>query len=151
MINRDRRCVHVVPDAFLGEVIVSWFATHGIDAEVMDGGTNGGLEGITFMMPGPSYKGIEVWVLNPADIERAIALLGEKASEVAALSAERRMRTGSIEATCDECGRVTPFPAARAGRTESCPQCHRYIDVPDPDAPVDDDSWRAREETDPPE
>lgn len=88
-------------------------------------------------------------MLNPADIERAIALLGEKASEVAALSAERRMRTGSIEATCDECGRVTPFPAARAGRTESCPQCHRYIDVPDPDAPVDDDSWRAREETDP--
>lgn len=151
MINRDRRCVHVVPEAFLGEVIVNWFESHGIAAEVMDGGTNGGFEGITWILPGPSYKGIEVWVQNPADIERATALLSEKAAEVAALSAARQARTGVIEANCEECGRTTSFPAARAGRTESCPHCHGYLDVPDPDGPVDDDFWRTGSESEAPE
>ena len=143
MINRDRRCVHVVTEAVLGEVLVNWLGTHGIASEVMDGGTNGGFEGVTWMVPGPSYKGIEVWVLDPADIERAISLLAEKATEVAALATARQARTGEIEARCEECGRSSFFPSARAGRTESCLHCHAYLDVPDPDAPEDDEFWRA--------
>ncbi len=142
MINRDPRCVHVVPDAFSGEVVVNWLASHGIEAEVMDGGTNGGFEGVTWLVPGPSYKGIEVWVLNPADIDRAKALLMEKAEKVAAMANARASRTGEITARCEDCGGKSIFPANRAGRTETCLHCGAYIDVPDPDAPPDDEFWR---------
>ena len=146
MINRDRRCVHVVQEAFVGGVVVNWLASHGIEAEVMDGGTNGGFEGVTGLAPGPSYKGIEVWVLNPAHIDRAKALITEKADEVADSAAARKARSGTIDARCEECGGITICPASRAGRTETCAHCHAYIDVPDPDAP-DDESWRTGEET----
>lgn len=141
MINRDKRCVYVVPEAFAGGVIVNWLSQHGIDAEVMDGGTNGGFEGVTWLVPGPSYKGIEIWALNPADVERAKLLLSDKADEVSALENRRKARTGTIDARCDECGGITIFPATRAGRTESCAHCHAYVDVPDPEA-EEDEYWR---------
>ncbi len=32
---------------------------------------------------------------------------------------------------CQECGKLIVFPADSAGRVETCPECGRYVDVPD--------------------
>ncbi|HEY1376796.1 MAG TPA: hypothetical protein VGF55_08370, partial [Gemmataceae bacterium] len=78
------------------------------------------------------FWGVEVWVKNPADADRARQLLAERAAEVEA----KANRTGTVEARCEECGQSSTFPAAEQGTIQTCPHCGAMLDVPDPD-----DDW----------
>lgn len=46
---------------------------------------------------------------------------------------KRAARTGTVTATCEDCGKPSEWPASSMGTTESCPYCGSYMDVPDPD------------------
>lgn len=129
MYYRDPKCVFVEGESLArANLVVGWLAGHGIAAEVMNELTYGGFEGLTAILPGKlSLRGIEVWVSDPADADRARRLLADRAAELEA----KANRTGTAEATCEECGAVSTFPAAEQGTIQDCPRCGAMLDVPD--------------------
>jgi Putative prokaryotic signal transducing protein len=135
MYYRDPKCVFVEGESLArANLVVGWLAGHGIAAEVMNELTYGGFEGLTAMLPGKlSLRGIEVWVTDPADADRARQLLAQQAAEVEA----KANRTGMVEATCEECGTPSTFPAAEQGTIQDCRHCGAMIDVPDPEGEWD--------------
>lgn len=143
MPYRDPKCVFVADDFGTAGVVVGWLAGHGIEAAVMDQATLGGLEGLTWAAPGRvSTRGLEVWVADANQADAARSLLESKTAEVQAMKAARTNRTGTVTAVCEDCGGETAFPLSAAGRTENCPHCRSYIDVPDPDAEADGEYWK---------
>ena len=36
-----------------------------------------------------------------------------------------------IRFECEECGEPVEFPMGRRGKVETCPHCHKYLDVPE--------------------
>src|SRR5437762_4778460 len=137
MYYRDPKCVHVDDNLAHAQVVVGWLGAHGIEAEVMNEMTLGGFEGLVSILPSKlSFRGVEVWVNDPADADRARQLIADHAAE---LQATRASRTGEVEAVCEECGQTTTFTAAEQGTVQQCPHCGAYLDVPDPGEESDDD------------
>src|SRR5688572_17338656 len=109
-VYRDPKCVHVDYNLAHAQLVVGWLSSHGIAAEVMNEMTLGGFEGLVSILPSKlSFRGVEVWVNEPANAGRARQLIAEHAAE---LQASRSNRTGEVEAVCDECDQTTTFPAA---------------------------------------
>jgi hypothetical protein len=134
MYFRDERCVFVADSAGRAATIVAWLGGHGIAADVMNELTWGGFEGLTALVPGKlSLRGLEVWVKNSDDAERARQLMAAYAQEIAEQRAQRASREGNVEAICEDCGSASPFPAAEQGTIQNCPKCGAMLDVPDPD------------------
>lgn len=52
---------------------------------------------------------------------------------VKAVRERRANRTGTVSATCEDCGKASEWPAQALGTTEVCPHCGNYMDIPDPD------------------
>jgi hypothetical protein len=77
----------------------------------------------------------EVRVTSAAQVADAKDLITSAvgAAVVHAVREKRRARTGSVTATCEDCGKPSEWPASSMGTTEVCPHCHCYMDVPDPD------------------
>lgn len=80
----------------------------------------------------------DVRVKDAAQLAEAKDLIASAVGEAAvrAVRDKRAARTGTVSATCDECGKPSDWPAAAMGTTELCPHCGAYMDVPDPD-----DDW----------
>jgi hypothetical protein len=129
MINRDPRCVFVAGSAAEAAVVANWLEHEGVTAQVMDTMTLGGLDGLN-AWTGISARGIEVWVLREELVERGRQLLAEHKDIQSAAVAEEAAR-GNVSARCEECGRVSVFPGDRRGKTEDCPHCGSYLDVPE--------------------
>lgn len=67
-----------------------------------------------------------------ADVEAARRILAAAALAVASKAGRRSSNNGEgILFDCSECGAEIRFPSEAAGRCESCPHCHRYVDVPE--------------------
>jgi hypothetical protein len=141
MFYRDPKCVYVADSIPKAQMIAVWLEGLDIPAEAMNLHTLGGFEGLTGIAPGVSHRGIEVWVIHPEHAEKALHLLAEHAEE---LAAERKASTGKVTAECEECGKSTEFPAAERGTVQTCPHCHKWVDVPAPD-----DDWDVGEEEEP--
>jgi hypothetical protein len=136
--ERDPRVVHVAPDLRIAEVLAAWFGEKGYPCEVVppehpveppDG----------IGLSSAAAPGVEVRVLDVDQAQKAKDTLAEYLEFDAALRElrERRAsRTGTVTATCEECGKPSEWPAADMGSTQECPHCARYMDVPDPD-----DDW----------
>jgi len=136
--ERDPRVVHVAPDLRIAGVLAAWFGEKGFPCEVVapehpaEPPDGIGLEAA----PAP---GVEVRVLDVDQAQKAKEALAEAVEVDTALRQlrERRAaRTGTVSATCEECGAASEWPAADMGSTQECPHCARYMDVPDPD-----DDW----------
>jgi hypothetical protein len=141
MFHRDPKCVHVDYNLAHAQLVVGWLGSHGIAAEVMNEMTLGGFEGLVSILPSKlSFRGVEVWVNNPADADRARQLIADHAAE---LQASRGNRTGEVEAVCEECDQPTTFPASEQGTVQQCPHCGAYVDVPGAD-----DEWDVGEPED---
>lgn len=141
MINRDAKCVFVANTLGEAEVAATWLDGESISAEVMDVNTLGGLDGLTPLSPtGVGQRGIEVWVKDAADAERARALLAE---HEAALQTKAKVRAADhtpVEVVCEECGKSTRFPGEQRGSVQSCSVCGAFMDVPG-----DDEDWSEAE------
>lgn len=137
MIYRDPKCVFVGDKMGLAEVVATWLREHDIPAQVMNPRTLGGLQGLTpWSSTGVSAAGIEVWVLDPADAERARQLVAEH-EQARAAQAELAASSGPAEAVCEECGKTSTHPAAQRGTVQECPHCGEYLDVPDADSALE--------------
>ncbi len=130
MVFRDPNCVFITDDPSVADVIVSSLGHHGIEAQVMNRATLGGLIGLTpLSTTGVSADGIEVWVKNSDDVHRAKELLAEF-EEAKAQKQAKLEQLGPIDAVCEECGQTSMFPGEQRGTIQDCPQCGAYIDVP---------------------
>jgi len=136
LINRDPRCIYVANSVGDADIVANWLTENGVAAEVMDRSTLGGLDGLTPWSPlGVGARGTEVWVLDAANAPRALQLLEQhKAERAAQLEANRD--SGPVSAECEDCGKVSVFPANQRGTVQNCPFCGSHIDVGDdgPDA-----------------
>lgn len=136
MISRDRRCVAVANNSAEAGMIVALLGGFGIEAEVMNEATQGGLVGVTGLVPRAGLFGLEIWVNDLTRIPEAIKLLTAENERFMNLRDDRQSRTGNVIVACDECRKQCVFPASEQGTVQSCVHCGAYVDVPDPN-----DDW----------
>ncbi len=125
--------VYVAENAALAEAVIQLLASSGIAAEIaqLPPAPISALTG----MSEESGDEFPIVVTVPAQLKEAKELL-TSAENVAALRAvreKRAMRTGTVNATCEDCGKPSDWPASVMGTTEICPHCAGYMDIPDPD------------------
>ena len=101
----------------------------GVPAQVMDSMTLGGLDGLN-AWTGISARGMEVWVLREDLVDHARQLLATYKKTQSTAVAEIAAR-GPVAALCEECSVTSVFPADCRGKTEVCPKCGSYLDVPE--------------------
>src|SRR5438874_6215409 len=150
MTDRDPRCVIVVEELTTAVALVEFLTAKGFPSEVVQGGLIGKTDDSLGFSETRS-PGLEVRVTDPAKADDARKLLAEQAEamQIARAAAQRRAeRTGTIAATCEECGKPSDWPAAEMGTTQDCPFCGAYMDIPDPDENWDDVDFEGREEED---
>ena len=81
--------------------------------------------GYTYLDTGAMYRALALRAL-----ERKIPLDDEQALAEAAASALIGFdEAGTIEVTCEKCGKQTEFPAAQFGSVKNCPHCNAFVDV----------------------
>jgi hypothetical protein len=132
MYYRDPKCVFVGDNLGVAHALVAFLAGREIEAQVMNELTMGGFEGLTAWLPGnASLRGLEVWVVNPDDAERARQIIAENDEELKRAQSSRIQRTEPVTAICEECGKSATFPPSEQGTVQDCPHCGKYMDVPD--------------------
>lgn len=136
MEDRDPRFILALPDRKAAAAVAALLTEKEFPAEVVlptMGTASSALTGETEAAVAPEF---EVWVLKPEQAEPARAFLAEQTAVLAELrerEAKRAARTGTVTAVCEECGKPSDWPAAEMGKTQECPHCGLYMDVPDPD------------------
>lgn len=135
MDDRDPRTVFVAENANLADAVIQLLAANNITAEV---GPVAPVEvsALTGMSDAPEE--FPILVNDPKKAEEARELLAsaEKMAAVRAAVEKRANRTGTVTATCEDCGKSSEWPAKAMGTTEICPHCAGYMDIPDPE-----DEW----------
>lgn len=135
---KDPRCVHTADNLQKANAVAEWLGRKGFPCEVVPPpAVPPAGDALGFTEPPPPV--VEVWVLDvdqAAAAKGAIAELRDEVREVQGRLSKRAARTGTVAATCEECGKASEWPAASAGSTQDCPHCGAYMDVPDPD-----DDW----------
>ena len=153
MADQDPRCILTAPSRQTAAALAAWLTEKQYPAEVVTpamGTTSSALTGETDAAVAPEF---EVWVADAAHAEPAKALIEEQREAIAALrerEAKRAARTGTVTAACDECGKSSEWPASAMGKTQDCPHCGAYMDIPDPDENWDGVDF-GEEEPEPPE
>jgi hypothetical protein len=77
----------------------------------------------------------QVWT-DRSEVDRVKPLLDDYERQLrerrATGTKEHAAGGDTLEAVCEECGRTSVFPAARAGTTQDCRYCGAYMDVGGP-------------------
>jgi hypothetical protein len=133
----DPRTVFVADSHRVAEVVIELLATKNILAEHGASGPHveTGLFGASETVPTDEFP---VLVSDAKQADEARELLNLEVNKALVMRAreKRAARTGTVTATCEECGHASEWPATAMGTTETCPKCNAYMDVPDPD-----DDW----------
>jgi hypothetical protein len=150
MTDRDPRCVIVVEEHTTAVALAEFLTAKGFPSEVVQGGQLGKTDDSLGFSETQS-PGLEVRVTDPAKAGDARKLLTEHAEavQIARAAAQRRAeRTGTVTATCEECGKSSDWPAAEMGTTQDCPFCGAYMDIPDPEESWDEAEFEGDGESD---
>jgi hypothetical protein len=118
-------CVYRAADLAEADIVAAWLEEQGITVHVKDRLVIGMLHTPLAYAPG----GVEVCVVDAAQVDRAKELLRKHAGE----SAVKKLNDAAgpdIEAACEECGKASRFPFAQRGSVQTCPHCKQYLDVP---------------------
>jgi rRNA maturation protein Nop10 len=133
MAERDPRTVFVAEDARLAAAVIQLLAANGIPAEIEQAppAPVSALTGMSEERP-DEYP---ILVASAAQVDEAKQLLtaAENVATIRAVREKRANRTGTLSATCEDCGKASEWPASAMGTTEVCPHCGGYMDIPDPD------------------
>jgi hypothetical protein len=138
MSEPNPETVFVVESSRIAEAVVGLLAANGIAAEVFTDATQTIAEPVTGVSEVSPAERFEIRVSVPAKAEEARTLLtsAENAAIMQKIREQRQQRTGTVTATCEECGESSEWPADTMGTTDNCPNCGAYMDIPDPD-----DDW----------
>lgn len=128
--------VFVAESQQVADAVVGLLAANGIPAEVYVPPIDTTSEPLT----GASevvFRNMEfdIRVTAEAKLTEAKELIASAvgAAAVRAVREKRAARTGTVSATCEDCGKPSGWPASAMGTTETCPHCGSYMDIPDPD------------------
>ncbi len=95
--------------------------------------------GLALFGPLPEIHKPQVWI-DRKDLERAKAVLeGYERRLGDRQGVTNRSPDSPIEVVCEECGKVSVFPAEMWGTVQECPHCGEFMDVGDDDV---GDEWR---------
>lgn len=130
--ERDPRTVFVADSPRLADAVIRVLAANDIPAELAPIAP---VETSALTGESSAPQEYPILVADPAKIDDARSLLAraEQYPEVRAVLERRAGRSGTVEATCEDCGKSSTWPATAMGTTEVCPHCGNYMDVPDPD------------------
>ena len=130
--------VFVADDPKLADAVILLLAGKGIEAEAVSQQGHAETDPLTGASAGVTPEEFVIRVADPNKAEAARELLNEAmaASLRQSVRDKRASRTGTVTATCEDCGKPSDWPAAAMGTTELCPHCQGYMDIPDPD-----DDW----------
>ncbi len=144
MAEENPLTVFVAENPQLAEAVIQLLAANNIPAEV---GPVAPVEtsALTGMSDAPEEFPIIVADEKKAEEARELLATAEKMAAVRATLAKRASRTGTVTATCEDCGKASEWPAAVMGTTEICPHCSGYMDIPDPDEDWSDVDFGAEE------
>jgi hypothetical protein len=138
MAESNPATVFVAENSKLAEAVIQLLAAQGIPAEVFTAPPRAVSEAITGVTELVTSDEFEIRVTDPAKVADANRFLASAMASAAmqAILQKRAQRTGTVTATCEECGKTSEWPATAMGTTETCPHCHAYLDVLDPE-----DDW----------
>jgi hypothetical protein len=131
----DPLTVFVADDPKLADAVVQLLAGKGIEAEAVSVPSHAESDPLTGATSGVTPEEFEIRVTDPKKVTDARDLMTEAmaASLKKAIRDKRASRTGTVTATCEDCGKPSDWPASAMGTTELCPLCQHYMDIPDPD------------------
>ena len=134
----DPRTVLVTDSHKVAQTVVEWLASVGIAAEVTLPRLASNVDPIAGLTDLSPDQEMEVRVLDAQKVAEAMTLLSDaqRTAQLHAIREQRAQRTGTVTATCEDCGKPSDWPATAMGKTETCPHCTAYMDIPDPD-----DDW----------
>lgn len=136
MAERDPRTVFVAENSQVAEAVIQLLAANGIPTEIQQAPPpeQSAFSGLTV----PPADEFPILVTEPAKVDEAREILAsaERMATLRAAAAKRETRTGTVTATCEDCGKSSEWPATSMGTTEVCPHCSNYMDIPDPE-----DDW----------
>jgi len=121
---RDLTCVYRALDVAEADIVAAWLDDQGITVHVKH--RHAGSQVPLTVAP----RGIEVCVIDPAQVESAEALVREHLQHRKEKTDENAAGR-SIEAVCEECGKASRFPFEQRGTVQTCPHCRRYLDLPE--------------------
>jgi hypothetical protein len=143
--DTDPRIVFVAENGRIADAVIQLLAASAIPAELADPGppASSALTGMT----DEAATEFPIVVTDPTKVADARELLAtaETVSAVRAIREKREARTGTVSATCEDCGKPSDWPASAMGTTEVCPHCGGYMDIPDPDEDWSDVDFGAEE------
>lgn len=136
LMLRDPKCVFVGASMADAETMAGWLRKKRVSVRVKEALRFSGLDGV------------EVWVVNADDIERAKGLVSkfdQPQSDNARLGEATLGDETSILAFCEDCGRATNFPSKLRGTIDNCPQCGHFMDVIDTDGESEQGEMEVRD------
>lgn len=122
----DMICVYRAADLGEADIVAAWLDDQGITVYVKNRHAVGTMQTPLIVAP----KGIEVCVIDPAQVDRAEALVREHLEQRKQKTDEPAMGR-TIEAVCEECGKSARFPFEQRGSVQNCPHCRQFLDVPE--------------------
>lgn len=123
---RDMTCVYRAADVGEADIVAAWLADQGITVHVKNWNS-----AVNVFVPSVAApKGIEVCVVDPAQVERAQSLIIEH-HEQRIENTNKAASGRTIEAVCEECGKASRFSFEQRDTVQTCPHCRKYIDVPE--------------------
>jgi hypothetical protein len=131
--------VGLAPNAVIADAAILLLRDAGIEAEAMAPEMHEESQPITGETELQWQRNaLEIRVLDATKVEAARELLSSAATQATfqAMAQRRAQREGTVTAECEDCGKTSEWPASSMGRTETCPHCAGYMDIPDPD-----DQW----------
>jgi len=141
--HRNPQCVFIAASAGEANIVANWLQHQDIPAQVMDQASLGSLLRTSLFIPRQTrHRGVEVWVTNPSDFDRARQLLQEHEFG----QQQRPHSDEPVLARCEECGTERKLAGRFRGSVQNCGECGAYIDVPGDDDLYD---WSEAEETEP--
>ena len=104
--------------------LMTWLDSHGIQSHVVE--DNSGVSLFAFGTLSQFHKP-QVYV-DKSDLEKATELVRQFEGQ----RDQRRAASDDaapIDSECEECGVISQFPATQDGTTQTCPECHAFMDV----------------------
>ncbi|MBI1825178.1 MAG: DUF2007 domain-containing protein [Planctomycetes bacterium] len=121
-MDSDMTVVYRAADIGEADIVANWLQEQGFAAFVKNE-----YGAVAFQLPLVEGRtGIGVCV-QAGDGAAAAALLEQHREEIDRHKAEAG--TNPIQANCEECGKVTTFPASQRGTVQTCSHCGANMDV----------------------
>lgn len=140
--------VFIAENQRVADAVIALLAKEGIPAEAVMRPIETGSDPTTGTSEATENTEFDIRVTDERQLQagKSEILKALETGAVLNVRAKRETRTGTVTATCEDCGKASEWPASAMGTTEVCPHCNGYMDIPDPDEDWSDMDFGEEEE-----